>query len=162
MVKSARHYWLMKSEPDVYSIEHLRKQVKGSWDGVRNYRARNYMKNEMTLGDLVLFYHSNATPPGVAGLARVCREAHPDVTQFDPKNKYFDPKSTETDPRWWLVDVEFVEEFPEFVPLPTLREQTALEGMMLLQKGMRLSVLPVEKAHFKHVLKLGKAHTRVR
>ncbi len=162
MTARARKYWLMKSEPDVYSIRHLEKEGVGRWDGVRNYRARNFMKNEMAIGDLILFYHSNAAPPGVAGVARVASETHPDPTQFEPKNKYYDPKSKQEDPRWWLVDVEYVEELPRFVPLPELREDPALDGMMLLQKGMRLSIQPVDKQHFRHVLKLGGAKTKVR
>ena len=162
MAGRSKRFWLMKSEPDVYSIRHLQKQQRGEWDGVRNHRAKNYMKNEMAVGDLVLFYHSNADPPGVAGVARVCREAHPDPTQFDPKSQYYDPKSSEENPRWWLVDVEFVEELPSFLPLGLLREQPELEGMMLLKKGMRLSVQPVDKTHFKRILQLGRAKTRVR
>ncbi len=162
MATRARKYWLMKSEPDVYSIRHLEKQGVGQWDGVRNYRARNFMKDEMQIGDLVLFYHSNATPPGVAGVARVASAARPDPTQFDPKNKYYDAKSQEGNPRWWLVDVEYVEELPEFVPLPQMREDAALEGMMLLKKGMRLSIQPVDKEHFRHILKCGDAKTKVR
>ncbi len=152
----------MKSEPDVFSIDHLRKMGRSPWDGVRNYRARNFMKNEMAVGDLVLFYHSNATPPGVAGLARVCSKTYPDPTQFDPKSKYFDAKSSEDAPRWWLIDVEFVEEFPTFLSLPELRDSAALDGMMLLRKGMRLSVQPVEKQHFRWILERAGAKHRVR
>lgn len=153
----------MKSEPDVYSIAHLRKQGRGPWDGVRNHTAKNTMKNEMKQGDWVLFHHSNAKPPGVAGLARVCSESsRPDPTQFDPKSQYYDPTSDPESPRWWLVDVEFVEEFPEFVPLPAMRDDPALSDMPLLRRGMRLSVQPVEKAHFEHILKLGRAKTRPR
>lgn len=156
-----RHYWLMKSEPDVYSIRHLKEQKRGPWDGVRNFRARNIMKDDMVIGDLVLFHHSNAKPPGVAGVARVCSEAVPDPTQFDPKSKYFDKTASKLKPRWWMIHVEFVEEFPEFVPLPLLREQPALEGMPLLKLGMRLSVQPVAKEHFAFILKLGRAKTKL-
>ena len=152
----------MKSEPEVYSIRHLQKDGTGPWDGVRNYRARNFMKTEMAVGDLVLFYHSNANPPGVAGIARVASKSRPDPTQFDPKSKYYDAKSPEGAPRWWLVDVEFVEELPTFLPLPQLRADPGVDGMMLLKKGMRLSVQPVEKAHFQRILALGGAKTKVR
>jgi predicted RNA-binding protein with PUA-like domain len=162
MSTRVRQYWLMKTEPDVFSIDDLERKKTEPWDGVRNYRARNFMKNDMAVGDLVLFYHSNANPPGVAGVAEVCSKTYPDPTQFDKKSKYFDPKSKEEDPRWWLIDVEFVEKLPRFLPLPELREDNALDGMMLLKKGMRLSVQPVVKAHFKRVLQLGKAKTKVR
>lgn len=157
-----RRYWLMKSEPDVFSIGDLKKRGRSPWDGVRNYTARNYMKDEMAIDDLVLFYHSNATPPGIAGVARVCSATYPDPTQFDPKSEYFDPKSTEAAPRWWLIDVEFVEQLPRFLPLPALRDTPELEGMVLLRKGMRLSVQPVEKSHFQWALRAGGASTKVR
>ncbi len=162
MPTRSRQYWLMKTEPDVFSIDDLARKRTEPWDGVRNYRARNFMKDAMCVGDLVLFYHSNADPPGVAGVARVSSEPYPDPTQFDAKSKYFDAKSEEADPRWWLIEVEFVEKLPSFVPLPNMREDAELEGMMLLQRGMRLSIQPVEKPHFRHVLKLGKAKTKVR
>lgn len=156
-----QQFWLMKSEPDVYSVQHLKAQGRGPWDGVRNFRARNYMKNEMAPGDLVLFYHSSTKPPGVAGLARVCSEAVPDPTQFDPSSKYFDKTSSKSNPRWWMVHVEFVEELPHYVPLPTLRQCAELEGMPLLRRGMRLSVQPVSREHFEFILKLGKAQTSI-
>lgn len=156
-VVATRRYWLMKTEPDVFSIADLRKKGRSAWDGVRNYTARNFMKDEMAVGDLVLFYHSNATPPGVAGIARVCSATYPDPTQFDPKSEYYDPKSKPEAPRWWLIDVEFVEELPRFLPLPLLREAQALSDMMLLRKGMRLSVQPVSKEHFRWILKAGGA-----
>lgn len=152
----------MKTEPDVFSIQDLKKKGRSPWDGVRNYTARNFMKDEMSVGDLVLFYHSNATPPGIAGISRVGSKAYPDPTQFDPKSEYYDPKSKPDAPRWWLVDVEFVEELSTYLPLPLLRETPELEGMVLLRKGMRLSVQPVEKAHFQWALKAGGAVTKVR
>ncbi|HEX2731341.1 MAG TPA: EVE domain-containing protein [Polyangiaceae bacterium] len=161
MAERETHYWLMKSEPDVYSIRHLAAQKRGPWDGVRNFRARNIMKDEMAIGDLVLFHHSNAKPPGIAGIARVCSEAVPDPTQFDPKSKYYDKTAPKTKPRWWMVHVEFVEELPEFLPLPLLREQAKLEGMPLLKPGMRLSVQPVSREHFEFILKLGKSKTKL-
>jgi predicted RNA-binding protein with PUA-like domain len=160
MAKRPRKLWLMKSEPDVYSIDDLARDRRQSWDGVRNYQARNFMR-EMAVGDLAIFYHSSAKPPGAAGLCRVCREAYPDHTQFDQKSEYYDPKSDAASPRWWMVDVEFVEKFPELVPLQALKDDPKLEGMRVTQKGSRLSVQPVEKAHFKRLLQLAKAKTKL-
>jgi predicted RNA-binding protein with PUA-like domain len=161
MPKRATKHWLMKSEPDVYSIDHLERDGRESWEGVRNYQARNIMR-EMVEGDLVIFYHSNAKPPGAAGVGRICREAYPDDTQFNKKSRYYDAKSKKEDPRWSLVDVEFVEKFGELVSLQTLKDDPALEGMRVTQKGSRLSVQPVDKRHFKRVLKMAGAKTRVR
>lgn len=152
--------WLMKTEPDVYSIDDLQRDGTERWEGVRNYQARNFMR-EMSKGDLVIFYHSSAKPPGIAGLCRVSREAHPDPSQFDPQSEYYDPKSTKEDPRWSLVDVEFVERFAELIPLQALKADPALEGMLIAQRGSRLSVQPVEKKHFKRVLKMAGAKTRI-
>ena len=151
----AGKYWLMKSEPEVYSIDDLERDGTTFWEGVRNYTARIHLR-AMKKGDLVLFYHSNAEPTGVAGLARVCREAYPDRFALDKKSDYFDPKATEEDPRWSMVDVQFVEKFPAVLPLELLRKQEALDGMELLRKGSRLSVQPVSAAHFKLVQKLAK------
>ncbi|MGD2069927.1 MAG: EVE domain-containing protein [Gemmatimonadota bacterium] len=148
----ARSYWLMKSEPDVYSIEDLEKDGSTMWDGVRNYAARNNMQ-EMSEGDLVLYYHSRQRPPGVAGIARVVREAYPDPTQFDPDSRYYDQKSDEDDPRWWLVDVEFVEKFEEPVSLHDIKDEPSLSDMVLVNNS-RLSVQPVEKAEFEKVRKM--------
>jgi predicted RNA-binding protein with PUA-like domain len=159
MAQSKIGYWLMKTEPEVYSIDTLAGTGKGSWDGVRNFQARNHMR-AMRVGDLVLFYHSSTEPPGVAGVARVCREAYPDHTQFDPKNDHYDPKSKREEPRWDMVDVEFVEKLPELVTLAQLKADPKLDGMLVVKRGMRLSVQPVERAHFAHVLKLGRAKTR--
>ena len=161
MAKQKKQYWLMKSEPDVYSIEDLARDGRAEWDGVRNYQARNYMRDEMSVGDLVLFYHSNAKPPGVAGVARVCSESYADPTQFDRKSKYFDPKATKDEPRWMLVDLEHVETFDEVLGLPVLKEHAdELEGMMVIKRGIRFSVQPVEKKHFARVLKLAGAKTK--
>lgn len=155
MAAKAR-YWLMKSEPEVFSIEALRRDGRTHWEGVRNYQARNHLRS-MQRGDLVLFYHSNAEPPGVAGVARVCREAYPDEAQFDPKSDYYDAQSKSDDPRWSVVDVEFVEVLPAFVPLDALKADEKLDGMLVRQRGMRLSVQPVDPRHFKRVLRLGKS-----
>ncbi len=161
MPKRPQKLWLMKSEPEVYSIDHLQRDGREPWEGVRNYQARNFMR-EMAEGDLVIFYHSNAKPPGAAGVCRVCRTAYPDETQFNKKSKYYDPKSKKADPRWSLVDVEFVEKFDEVIPLQRLKDDESLEGMRVTQKGSRLSVQPVDKAHFKRVLKMVRAKTKLR
>jgi len=160
MAKRGTKLWLMKSEPDVYSIDDLERDGTEPWEGVRNYQARNFMR-EMAVGDLALFYHSNAKPPGVAGVCRISREAYPDATQFDEKSKYFDAKSQIEDPRWSMVDVAFVEKFDEEVSLQALKDDPALEGMLVTQKGSRLSVQPVAKKHFKRVLKMAGAKTKV-
>lgn len=151
-----RNHWLMKSEPDVFSIDDLARVGREHWDGVRNYQARNHMQR-MREGDLVLFYHSSAKPPGVAGVARVCREAYPDHSQFDPRSKYYDRASKPDAPRWFMVDVEFVRKLKRFVPLDELKADSALAGMLVTRRGMRLSVQPVERAHFEHVLRVGGA-----
>jgi len=146
----------MKSEPDAYSIDNLARERKTYWDGVRNFQARNFMKEQMQLGDLILFYHSNAEPPGVAGIARVCRKAHADFSAWDAKDKHYDPKSTPSKPLWFMVDIEFVEKFPHFVSLDELKKEPRLKGMVVLKRGTRLSVQPVEKEHFEIVKKLGR------
>jgi predicted RNA-binding protein with PUA-like domain len=151
--------WLMKSEPDVYSIDDLARDGSTTWEGVRNYQARNYLRDDARIGDLVLFYHSNADPSGVAGLARVCREAYPDPTQFQPRSPYYDEGSRPDDPRWSMVDVEFVERFAEVLPLERLKAEASLAKMLVVQKGQRLSVQPVEKADFARVLQMAGAAT---
>ena len=151
----------MKSEPNVYSISSLEKDQKAEWDGIRNYQARNFMRDDMLVGDLVLFYHSNAKPPGVAGVARVASKPYPDPTQFQKRSKYFDKTSKADDPRWILVDVEFVESFSDLVTLERLKADKRLEEMLVNKKGQRLSIQPVDKKHFKRVLTLAGATTRV-
>ncbi len=148
----AKSYWLMKSEPDTYSIDDLERDRKTHWDGVRNYKARNNMR-AMKVGDEVLFYHSNAKPPGVAGIARVCRQAYPDPAQFDKKSKYYDAKSTRENPRWDMVDVEFVARAKEPVSLPEIKDEPALAEMELVRYG-RLSVQSVKKAEFDRVRRM--------
>jgi predicted RNA-binding protein with PUA-like domain len=147
-------YWLIKSEPDVFSIDDLERVGQEPWNGVRNYQARNFMWKDMSPGDLALFYHSNAKPPGIAGVARVVGEPYPDATQFDPKSEYHDPKSTRETPRWWLVDFEFVERFKEILPLNALKADAVLMEMMVCQRGTRLSITPVDPLHFKRARKL--------
>jgi predicted RNA-binding protein with PUA-like domain len=147
--------WLLKSEPSVYSIDDLRRDGRTAWEGVRNYQARNYMRDTMRAGDRVLFHHSNASPPGVAGLAEVVREAYPDPTAQDPASPYFDPKASAEDPRWFLVDVGWTETFPALVPLDLLRATPGLEQMPLLNRS-RLSVQPVTDAEFEIIASLGR------
>lgn len=151
------NYWLIKSEPDVFGIEEMKAAGTEPWDGIRNYQARNFMRDEMEIGDLALFYHSNTNPPGVAGVVKVASKCYPDPTQFDKKSKYYDEKSKEDKPRWLLVDFEFVCEMPKYVSLEELKEKAEgqLEGMLTLRKGNRLSVMPVEKKHFTAVCKMG-------
>lgn len=141
-------YWLMKSEPDVFSIDDLKTKKQSGWDGVRNYQARNFMRDEMKLGDYVLFYHSSCEIPGVAGVAKVCKESHPDPTQFDAKSDYYDEKATKDNPRWFMVAVEFVEKSKNYLPLSELKNMKGLEKLPLLQKGSRLSINPVSKEEF--------------
>jgi predicted RNA-binding protein with PUA-like domain len=155
------NFWLMKSEPDVFSIDDLERDGTTGWEGVRNYQARNFMRDQMAAGDLVLYYHSNAEPSGLAGLAKVAGPAIADPTQFDKKSEYYDAASKKDDPTWKMVTVAFVEKFPRVVSLAELKAQKALEGMGVLQKGQRLSVMPVSKVHVAVVLKLAKAKTKV-
>lgn len=148
------NYWLMKSEPDVFSIDDLKKKKKSGWDGVRNYQARNYMRDDMKIGDVVLFYHSSCEIPGIAGLAKVSKTSHPDPSQFDPKSEYYDEKATKENPRWFMVEVEFVEKFNQLVTLSTLKDTKGLESMAVVQKGSRLSINPVTEKEFKIISNL--------
>lgn len=157
---AARRFWLMKTEPESFSIEDLEKRGREPWNGVRNYQSRNSMRDDMKVGDLVLLYHSNAEPTGVAGIARVACEAYPDPTCWDPESQYFDPKSSPENPRWFMVDVEFVERFPEVLSLAEMKALPELEGMLATKRGMRLSIQPVEKEHFDFIRKLGKKRAR--
>ena len=145
--------WLMKSEPDVYSIDDLKRDGSTCWEGVRNYQARNLMR-EMEFGDAVLFYHSNAKPPGVAGLARISRTAYPDHFSWDPGHKYYDEKSSEETPRWWMVDIEYVDTLPKFVPLDELKSAPGLEEMVVTKRS-RLSVQPVRQGEYDTVVRMG-------
>ena len=149
-----RSYWLVKSEPDVYSLDDLKRDGTTYWDGVRNYQARNMMRDDMQPGDLVLYYHSNTKPPGIVGLAKVVKAGYPDPSQFDEDDSHYDPKSKKDDPRWFVVDVEYVAHFDKYLPLQDLKENEDLDGMILLRKGNRLSVMPVDEPHFRRVLEL--------
>ena len=148
--------WLVKSEPEVFSIDDFEREQTTGWEGVRSYEARNTMRDLMKQGEQVLFYHSNAKPSGIAGLAKVLGPPVADPTQFDPESEYFDPTSTVAAPRWQMVRLQFVARFPSVLPLERLRKERALSGMALLQKGQRLSVQPVRPEHFKHVVRLAK------
>lgn len=148
-------YWLMKSEPDEYSIDDLKKDGKTHWDGVRNYQARNFMRDDMKPGDGVLYYHSNADVIGVVGIAEVCSKAYSDHTAFDANDKHFDPKSDPDNPRWMMVDIKFKRKLKSPIPLGLIREHAdRLDGFALIRRGNRLSVMPVDKKHWNFVLSL--------
>ncbi len=149
-------YWLMKSEPECYGIDHLAKEPKKitPWDGVRNYQARNMMRDEMKKGDLAFFYHSNANPPGIAGVVEVVKQGYPDHTAFDPTDEHYDPKSDPDNPRWFMVDVKLKQKFKQEISLKELRDNPGLEAMQLLKKGNRLSVMPVEKQHWDVIMNI--------
>ena len=146
-------YWLMKSEPDEFSIDDLARAPRraSAWFGVRNYQARNFMRDQMQIGDQVLFYHSSCPEPGIAGLAEICAKAYPDETQFDPESKYYDAKATRDNPRWVNVDVKFVRK-TELVGLAALRKYKELAGMRLLARGNRLSITPVDPREWKFII----------
>ena len=147
-------YWLMKSEPDVYSIDHLAAKSPAMWEGCRNYTVRNFFRDSMSIGDLAFFYNSNSDPSGIIGIMEIVSEAYPDPTQFDPTSHYFDPKSTQEAPRWVLRDVSFVEKFTRVVPLAELRSIPGLEEMQVNKRGQRLSVLPVTEDEWHIVISL--------
>lgn len=150
-------YWLMKSEPDVYSIDDLAKEKNKItyWDGVRNYQARNYLRDEMKIGDQVIFYHSNSEPPGAAGICEVVKEGYPDFTAFDPEDPHYDPKSKKDNPAWIMVDVKLIKKFSRFVSINEMRENKKLVNMQLLQRGNRLSVMPLTKTEFDTIVGIG-------
>lgn len=141
-------YWLMKSEPDVFGIDDLKRVGVEPWDGVRNYQARNMMRDQMQVGDLAFFYHSNCKIPGIAGIMRIHRAGYPDPSAFDPKHPYYDAKSKPETPRWYLVDVAFVARFSEVIPLSWLKEQPQLADLPLVRRGNRLSVMPLGEEHW--------------
>jgi len=148
--------WLMKSEPDVFSFADLRKRGREPWSGVRNYQARNFMRDAMRVGDTVLFYHSSCEEPGVQGLGRVASRAYPDPTQFDRKNEAFEPRATGDKPVWWLVDVAWERDFARPVTLPMLRAEPRLKGLLMLRPGNRLSITPVTAAELAVIRALGR------
>ncbi len=148
------NYWLMKSEPDAYSIDDLKRDKREPWDGIRNYQARNMMRDDMKVGDKVFFYHSNCKEPGIVGIMKVVSKPYPDPTQFDPDSKYFDSKSNPEDPRWILVDVGFVRKTKRNITLTEIKAHPGLDDMILTRKGNRLSVMPVDREHWDIILGL--------
>jgi predicted RNA-binding protein with PUA-like domain len=150
------NYWLFKSEPDVFGIHHLKTRPKKTehWDGVRNYQARNFMRDAMQKGDLGFFYHSSCAEPGIAGMVEIVRAGYPDLTALDPENSHYDPKSTGENPIWYMVDVRLKREFKSPVTLQAMKSCPALKGMRLLARGNRLSVMPVAKRDWDFILKL--------
>jgi predicted RNA-binding protein with PUA-like domain len=151
-----KKYWLMKCEPEAYTIDDLERDGTTTWEGVRNFQARNSMRDDMKPGDGVLFYASNAEPSGVTGVAAIARAGYPDPCAFEAGHKYFDPKSDPANPTWMMVDLRFIEKFPDIVPLGVLKETPGLQDMVVTQKGSRLSVQPVTKKEFDIVVKLGR------
>jgi len=147
-------YWLMKSEPDVFGIDDLKKVKTEPWDGVRNYQARNMMRDQMKKGDKIFFYHSNCDVPGIVGVMKVAKEAYPDHTALNPEGKYYDSKSSEDNPRWFMVDVAFVKKFKRTISLAELKEQKALVDMPLVRKGNRLSIMPVGESEWEYILNM--------
>ena len=145
--------WLMRTEPDVYSIDDLKRDGKTQWEGIRNYQARNFMMKEMSVGDQVLIYHSNAKPPGIVGLASVCSEPYPDHFAWDDSSKYFDPKSPKENPRWYMVDVKFEKKLNQMISLEQLKNDRNLIEMMVTKKGSRLSIQPVQDDEFEYIIK---------
>ncbi|MFP4182897.1 MAG: EVE domain-containing protein [Thiohalospira sp.] len=151
-------YWLMKSEPDVFGIDHLAAMPGGTdhWDGIRNYQVRNMIRDRMRPGDQALFYHSNTKPPGIAGLMEIVSEPYPDHTAFDPEAKYYDPRSDPDNPRWYMVDVRYIRHLDRYIPLDELKARPELAEMKLVQKGNRLSIMPVTEDEWQTILAMEK------
>ena len=147
-------YWLMKSEPDAYSIDDLERDQREPWDGIRNYQARNFMRDEMKVGDQAFFYHSSCAEPGIVGIMSVASEPYDDPTQFDPDAKYYDPKSKPEAPRWQLVDMQFERKLRRTISLTEIKDTARLAEMQLVRRGNRLSIMPVTAAHWKAILKM--------
>lgn len=149
-------YWLLKSEPDCFSIDDLSRRPKQTspWDGVRNYQVRNMLRDEMKVGDMGFFYHSSCTPPGIAGIVTIVKAGYPDHTAWDIHSDHFDPKSTPEQPRWYMVDVKLVEKFPRLVTLDEIKQNPALEHMLINRKGNRLSITPVTSLEWKAILRM--------
>jgi predicted RNA-binding protein with PUA-like domain len=154
-----KNFWLVKSEPDVFSIEDLKRSKNKTtcWDGVRNYQARNYLKNEMKVGDEVLFYHSNTEPPAVVGVCKVVKEGYADHTQFDPEDKHFFPSADPKNPIWYMVDVQFLKQLKKPVTLADIKANRKLKNLKLVKRGNRLSVMPVQKEEFNEILKMSES-----
>jgi len=156
MVGGGMNYWLMKSEPDVFGIDDLKARPKKTehWDGVRNYQARNMMRDQMKKGDQVFFYHSNCKEPGIVGIARIVKEGYPDYTAIDPGQKYYDAKCDPANPRWYMVDVQFVRKFKRTITLEELKQNTKLNDMPLVRRGNRLSIMPVSEQQWHAILNM--------
>ncbi len=150
-MKADKRYWLIKSEPESYGIDHLKADKKTMWNGVRNFQARNFMRDDMQVGDPVLFYHSSCPVPGVYGIAKVASESYPDPTQFDPKSRYYEPRATKEKPVWYLVDIAFVSKLKYPVPLSDIRQNPKLRSMLILAPRYRLSITPVSSGHFEEI-----------
>lgn len=150
----AKRYWLMKSEPAVYSLDDLERDGTECWDGVRNYQARNFMRDRMRVGERGFFYHSNTKEPGIVGIVEIAREAYPDHTAFDPEDPHYDPKSDPDNPRWFMVDVRFVRKLDRTITLTELKQHPELGDLPLVRKGNRLSVMPIEDHHWDFILSL--------
>jgi len=150
------NYWLMKSEPHTFSIDDLQRapQQTDHWEGVRNYQARNYMRDQMKMGDRIFFYHSSCETPGITGVMEVVKECHPDLSALDPNSPYFDPKSTKAIPRWWMVSVRLIEKFNDIIPLRILKNIPPLQTMVLLKPGNRLSITPVSATEWAFIISL--------
>ncbi len=150
------NHWLIKSEPSCFSIDDLYQSPNQTspWDGIRNYQARNFIRNDMKVGDLLFFYHSNCNPPGIVGIAEVVSEAYPDYTAFDPNSEHPDPNSTPDKPRWFMVDVKFKQKFPQLISLETLKQCPELQAMALVRRGNRLSVMPVNQKEWDFINRL--------
>lgn len=155
-ILTSMNYWLFKSEPDTFSIDDLSKRPKQTehWDGVRNYQARNFLRDGVQVGDKAFFYHSNCTPPGIAGIVEIVKAGYPDYTAWDPKSKYFDPDCIPSKPRWFMVDVKFFKKFDHFISLDTIKNHPVLKNMRVAQKGSRLSITPVTADEWKIILSL--------
>ncbi len=153
------NYWLFKSEPDAFSIDDLRNMPgkKDHWDGIRNYQARNMMRDKMKKGDMAFFYHSSCPVPGIVGTVEIVREAYDDHTALDPKSKYYDAKATKEEPRWCMVDVKYRKKFKNIITLQALKQNTKLSGMTLLKKGNRLSIMPISANEWKLILAMSDA-----
>jgi len=152
------NYWLMKSEPEAFSIDNLKNSPKSisAWDGVRNYQARNMLRDQMQVGDQAFFYHSSCNPPGIAGIMEIVKSGYPDHTAFDPTSHHFDPKSNPDKPQWYMVDVHFIKKFSALIPLAILKQIPQLRKMKILQKGNRLSITPVTLQEWKTIVNLEK------
>jgi len=150
-----KRYWLFKTEPETYSIDDLAREKRTHWEGIRNYQARNFIRDDMQVGDDILIYHSVVKPPAVVGIAKIVKAAYPDFTAWDKKSAYYDKRSTEDKPVWFMVDIEFTGKFHRPVTLESIKADPELSEMMVARKGMRLSIQPVEKRHFARIRKEG-------